>query len=141
VDTRQVYLVMEFSKLNWTFRYLEAEKLYGTRSEEHPAVRYLIQERGRYYLGGKIFGIRMPSRSWVHCKTPLELRKQYKEYENLIAFHCRTPMQRTHVAMLKEVATVFLCIIHIQSIHIVVTAIPTIQNSSSCHRGSNYIKG
>ena len=40
----------------------EAEFCYGTNSLDHPAVRMIFNERGRYYIGGKVYGLELPNR-------------------------------------------------------------------------------
>merc|ERR1712232_317520 len=61
-------------------RVLEGEKVYGTESEEHPAVWHLVSEKKKYNIGGRVYGIALPKRDWVECKTPREIRD---------AFHAR----------------------------------------------------
>eukprot|EP01036_Dinobryon_divergens_P029684 gene29684-38813_t len=48
---------------------LEAKKCYGTTSIEHPAVSMITTERGKYYCGGKITGLNVPTREFP-CKSP-----------------------------------------------------------------------
>lgn len=38
------------------------QQCYGSTSLEHPAVSMVATERGRYYLGGKVTGLELPSR-------------------------------------------------------------------------------
>ncbi len=40
----------------------EAKGCYGTTSLEHPAVRMIATERGRFYLGGRVQGLELPTR-------------------------------------------------------------------------------
>jgi sulfate adenylyltransferase len=40
----------------------EARGCYGTTSIEHPAVRMISGERGRFYLGGNVQGLELPRR-------------------------------------------------------------------------------
>ena len=40
----------------------EARACYGTTSLEHPAVHMVAAERGRWYLGGRITGLELPTR-------------------------------------------------------------------------------
>jgi sulfate adenylyltransferase len=47
----------------------EALGCYGTSSIEHPAVKMIATERGRFYLGGAIAGLELPRRVFP-CKTP-----------------------------------------------------------------------
>jgi hypothetical protein len=41
---------------------LEAKLCYGTSSLEHPGVQMISMERGRYYLGGRVWGLELPKR-------------------------------------------------------------------------------
>ncbi|MFO8238181.1 MAG: sulfate adenylyltransferase, partial [Prochlorococcaceae cyanobacterium] len=51
----------------------EAQGCYGTTSIEHPAVRMISGERGRFYLGGSLQGLELPRRVFP-CRTPAEVR-------------------------------------------------------------------
>ena len=73
----------------------EAQGCYGTTSLEHPAVKMIASERGRYYLGGAIQGLDLPR--WVFpCKTPAEVRATLPEGQSVVAFQCRNPIHRAH---------------------------------------------
>ena len=41
---------------------LETKLCYGTTSLEHPGTLMVATERGKYYLGGKLFGLDLPQR-------------------------------------------------------------------------------
>ena len=73
----------------------EAQGCYGTTSLEHPAVKMIASERGRYYLGGAIQGLDLPRRVF-HCKTPAEVRATLPEGQSVVAFQCRNPIHRAH---------------------------------------------
>jgi len=73
----------------------EALGCYGTSSLEHPAVKMIATERGRYYLGGAIHGLALPQRVFP-CKTPAEVRATLPEGEDVVAFQCRNPIHRAH---------------------------------------------
>jgi sulfate adenylyltransferase len=89
-------------------RVQEAKHVYGTDSLEHPAVRHLLTEKGKFNIGGTIWTVDLPKRDWVNCKTPKEVRNKFRELNresrNLVAFQCRNPLHRAHVAMLLKVA-------------------------------------
>ncbi len=51
----------------------EAKGCYSTTSLEHPAVRMIAMERGRFYFGGLVQGLELPSRVFP-CRTPAEVR-------------------------------------------------------------------
>ena len=73
----------------------EAQGCYGTTSLEHPAVKMIASERGRYYLGGAIQGLDLPRRVFP-CKTPAEVRATLPEGQDVVAFQCRNPIHRAH---------------------------------------------
>ena len=73
----------------------EALGCYGTTSLEHPAVKMIATERGRFYLGGPIEGLELPSRVFP-CKSPAEVRATLPEGQDVVAFQCRNPIHRAH---------------------------------------------
>ncbi|MEY3930548.1 MAG: sulfate adenylyltransferase [Cyanobacteriota bacterium] len=73
----------------------EAKGCYGTTSLEHPAVKMIATERGRYYLGGAIQGLELPNRVFP-CRTPAEVRATLPEGQDVVAFQCRNPIHRAH---------------------------------------------
>ncbi|GAB4819847.1 hypothetical protein N2152v2_006893 [Parachlorella kessleri] len=72
---------------------LEAQKCYGTTSIEHPAVQMISMERGKYYMGGKVEGLRLPTRVFP-CATPREVRSTLPEGSDVLAF--QNPIHRAH---------------------------------------------
>ena len=76
----------------------EAQGCYGTTSLEHPAVKMIASERGRYYLGGAIQGLDLPRRVFP-CKTPAEVRATLPEGQSVVAFQCRNPIHRAHYVL------------------------------------------
>jgi len=73
----------------------EAQGCYGTTSIEHPAVKMIATERGRFYLGGTVQGLALPSRVFP-CKTPAEVRATLPAGQDVVAFQCRNPIHRAH---------------------------------------------
>ena len=73
----------------------EAQGCYGTTSIEHPAVRMIAAERGRFYLGGSVQGLDLPRRVFP-CKTPAEVRATLPAGQSVVAFQCRNPIHRAH---------------------------------------------
>lgn len=69
---------------------------------EHPAVKYLYDTAGEYYVGGSLQGLQYP----VHYdyvdfrKNPLQLREEFKslgwDTQKIVAFQTRNPMHRAH---------------------------------------------
>ncbi len=74
---------------------LEAELCYGTNSLDHPAVKMIFNERGRFYIGGRIYGFELPIREFP-CKTPEEVRSTLPSNHDVVAFQCRNPIHRAH---------------------------------------------
>jgi sulfate adenylyltransferase len=73
----------------------EAQGCYGTTSIEHPAVRMISGERGRFYIGGQLQGLELPRRVFP-CKTPAQVRATLPAGESVVAFQCRNPIHRAH---------------------------------------------
>ena len=73
----------------------EAELCYGTKSLDHPAVKMIFNERGRFYIGGRIYGLELPTREFP-CKTPQEVRDSLPANFDVVAFQCRNPIHRAH---------------------------------------------
>jgi len=73
----------------------EALGCYGTTSLEHPAVRMIACERGRFYLGGRLQGLELPRRVFP-CRTPVEVRETLPPGADVVAFQCRNPIHRAH---------------------------------------------
>ena len=70
---KQKIAVLEVSSKWEPDKSLEAELCYGTNSLDHPAVRMIFNERGRFYIGGRVYGFELPIREFP-CKTPEEVR-------------------------------------------------------------------
>ena len=79
---------------------VEAEKVFGTLSTEHPAVEDLLHRSGSYYLGGNLEGIQLPPHyDFLHLRhTPKELREVFESRgsSRIVAFQTRNPMHRAH---------------------------------------------
>lgn len=73
----------------------ECKKTFGTSEIEHPGVRVVAMERGKYYLGGELLGLEAPKRVFP-CSTPTEVRKMLSGVEHAVAFQCRNPLHRAH---------------------------------------------
>ena len=73
----------------------EALGCYGTTSLEHPAVRMIACERGRFYLGGSLRGLELPERIFP-CRTPAQVRETLPPGADVVAFQCRNPIHRAH---------------------------------------------
>jgi len=92
---KQKIAVLEVSSKWEPDKSLEAELCYGTNSLDHPAVKMIFNERGRFYIGGKVYGFELPIREFP-CKTPEEVRSKLPSNHDVEAFQCRNPIHRAH---------------------------------------------
>jgi len=74
---------------------LECIKCYGTATIEHPGVRMVAMERGKYYIGGTLQGLDTPTREFP-CETPAQVRERLPDNADVVAFQCRNPVHRAH---------------------------------------------
>jgi sulfate adenylyltransferase len=78
----------------------EAERVYGTTDDLHPAVAYLKNKSNPFYVGGRINGIEPPT--YYDFKllrdTPSELRGRFRKlgWRKIVAFQTRNPLHRAH---------------------------------------------
>ncbi len=86
----------------------EAQRVFGSTDEKHPAVHYLMHQAGPVYLGGKLNGIEPPI--FYDFKllrdTPSELRGRFRKlgWRKVVAFHTRNPLHRVHRELTFRVA-------------------------------------
>jgi len=92
---KQKIAVLEVSSKWEPDKSSEAQLCYGTNSLDHPAVKMIFNERGRFYIGGRIYGFELPNREFP-CKTPKELRASLPANFDVVAFQCRNPIHRAH---------------------------------------------
>merc|ERR1719188_2619535 len=55
----------------------------------------ISMERGKYYVGGKVYGLELPTRVFP-CKTPAEVRSSLPANVDVVAFQCRNPVHKAH---------------------------------------------
>lgn len=86
----------------------EAEHVFGKDDTAHPAVEYLHNTAGEYYIGGELEGLELPSYyDFVeHRYTPGELKEHFKKmgWTKIVAFQTRNPMHRNHAEALMNAA-------------------------------------
>lgn len=79
---------------------LEALSVFGTTDKKHPAVAYLYDEAGAWYLGGTIRRLSLPAHyDFVEYRhTPAQLKAIFKLYgwSRIVAFQTRNPIHRAH---------------------------------------------
>src|SRR5210317_1292378 len=78
----------------------EAQGVYGTADETHPAVHYLKNVANPVYVGGKLRGVEAPIHyDFKHLRnSPAELRERFRKlgWRKVVAFQTRNPMHRAH---------------------------------------------
>lgn len=86
----------------------EAELVFGADDKAHPAISYMHDQAGEYYVGGKLTGLELPSYYDYneHRFTPQELRDQFEKqgWTKIVAFQTRNPMHRAHVELTMRAA-------------------------------------
>lgn len=86
----------------------EAEQVFGKDDKAHPAVAYLHDTAGEYYIGGTLEGLELPSYYDFNelRYTPDELKEQFKKmgWTKIVAFQTRNPMHRSHAEALMRAA-------------------------------------
>ncbi len=81
----------------------EAEQVFGANDKAHPAVNYLQDKAGEYYVGGDLECKELPTYYDFneHRYTPKELKEHFKKmgWTKVVAFQTRNPMHRAHVEL------------------------------------------
>ena len=78
----------------------EAQRVFGTTDDTHPAVDFLLNKSNPVYVGGAIRGIEPPT--YYDFKllrdTPSELRGRFRKlgWRKIVAFQTRNPLHRAH---------------------------------------------
>ena len=91
---------LELSDIWQPDRMSEAERVYGTTDDTHPAVHHLKSVSNPVYLGGRIRGVEPPT--YYDFKllrdTPSELRGRFRKlgWRKIVAFQTRNPLHRAH---------------------------------------------
>ncbi len=78
----------------------EAQSVYGTGDDKHPAVDHLLHRSHPVYVGGRLKGIDAPVHyDFKHLRhSPAEMRARFEKYSwrKIVAFQTRNPMHRAH---------------------------------------------
>lgn len=78
----------------------EAQRVFGTTDDAHPAVAYLMHTANPVYIGGRVHGIEPPT--YYDFKllrdAPSELRGRFRKlgWRKIVAFQTRNPLHRGH---------------------------------------------
>ncbi len=82
---------------------VEAKEVFGTTDELHPAINYLMNTAGDWYVGGTLVGLELPTHYDFNelRYTPRELRDHFAKmgWTKIVAFQTRNPMHRAHVEL------------------------------------------
>ncbi|MDN5865301.1 MAG: bifunctional sulfate adenylyltransferase/adenylylsulfate kinase [Gammaproteobacteria bacterium] len=82
---------------------VEAEGVFGFDDTAHPSVRYLHEQVGPVYVGGRVTGLEAPVHyDFKHLRlTPNELRERFEKHgwKRIVAFQTRNPMHRAHMEL------------------------------------------
>jgi len=92
--------VLEASSIYEPNKVVEAKECYGTSSLEHPTVASMVQELGKYNVGGRIHGLKLPAFKYP-TQTPAQVRATLPEGKDVVAFQNRNPIHRAHFELLK----------------------------------------
>lgn len=95
-----VLAILDVEELWTPDRQQEAEKVYGTSDDKHPAVQYLQHDSHPVYVGGTLRGLQLPHHyDCGHLRhTPQQMREYFQRmgWNRVVAFQTRNPMHRAH---------------------------------------------
>ncbi len=78
----------------------EAEQVFGTTDDTHPAVNVLFNQSGSHYVGGKLRGVEAPTYYDFKSlrESPAEVRAKFEKlgWRKVVAFQTRNPLHRAH---------------------------------------------
>ncbi len=100
---------MEIEEIWKPDKIAEAEQVYGTSMEAHPAVHYLLHQTGDVYISGELRGVEPPTHYDFKLlrDSPSELRGRFRKlgWRKVVAFQTRNPMHRAHQEITYRAAT------------------------------------
>lgn len=81
-------------------KFFEAQEVFGTCDIKHPAVNYLFNQAGNWYLGGPVQLVQYPKHyDFIELRnTPQQLKNLFYQsgWKNTIGFQTRNPLHRAH---------------------------------------------
>ena len=87
---------------------IEAQEVFGTLDKTHPAVSYLFDKAGDWYLGGPINLVQLPPHyDFIEIRhTPSALKQIFSQlgWKNIIGFQTRNPLHRAHFELMLRAA-------------------------------------
>lgn len=82
---------------------LEAQSVFGTLDQKHPAVHYLMNNAGTWYLGGPLKRVQLPKHyDFSELRMPpAQLKKHFaaQGWKKIIGFQTRNPIHRAHMEL------------------------------------------
>ena len=91
---------LEISSIFRPDKSAEAQQVFGTTDDTHPAVNYLVNQAHPVYLGGRLRGVESPTHyDFKHLRDdPQELRDRFAKlgWRRVVAFQTRNPLHRAH---------------------------------------------
>jgi sulfate adenylyltransferase len=86
----------------------EAQRVFGTNDETHPAVFNLAHQTNPVYLGGPVEGVELPPHHTFAAlrHTPAELRAEFQKrgWHRIVAFQTRSPMHCAQAELARRAA-------------------------------------
>ncbi|MEO8400999.1 MAG: adenylyltransferase, partial [Gammaproteobacteria bacterium] len=87
---------------------IEAQEVFGTQDTKHPAVDYLFNKAGNWYLGGPVELVQMPKHyDFAELRqTPYSLKQYFSQLglKKIIGFQTRNPIHRAHMELTLKAA-------------------------------------
>lgn len=81
----------------------EAEAVFATQDSKHPAVDYLLNKSGDWYLGGPVELVQLPKYyDFVESRyTSSALKKYFSQagFQQIVGFQTRNPIHRAHMEL------------------------------------------
>lgn len=100
--------VMDIESVYTPDKKREAESVYGTCDTDHFGVHVLFEKTKDTYVGGKVYGIELPSKyDFIELRhTPMQLREMFRQkgWDTVVGFQTRNPMHRVHFEIVKQAA-------------------------------------
>ncbi len=86
----------------------EAENVFGTTNDDHPAVNNLFHDTHPVYVGGRLEGLEHPTHHTFqeHRYRPEETRRLFEKrgWSRVVGFQTRNPMHRVHCTLASRAA-------------------------------------
>ncbi|MBW3562980.1 MAG: bifunctional sulfate adenylyltransferase/adenylylsulfate kinase [Actinobacteria bacterium] len=86
----------------------EAQAVFNTTDDHHPAVDYLHNVAGSHYVGGRVETLELPRHYDFRAlrRTPAELRAEFarRGWRRIVGFQTRNPMHRAHFELTMRAA-------------------------------------